>query len=90
MKSLIEAIALAAVFAVPAVSFAQSNAPLTGVAVQNANAPGYGGVADGTSASGSHHPLRSMERMVHRIDHEIRSSIRPDGNDGMKPIYFGS
>ncbi len=90
MKSLIQAIAVAAVLAVPAVSFAQSNAPATSVAVQNATAPGYGGVADGTSASGSHHPLRSMERVVHRIDHGIRSSIRPDANDGMEPIYFGS
>ena len=90
MKSLIQAIAVAAVLAVPAVSFAQSNAPATSVAVQNATAPGYGGVADGTSASGSHHPLRSVERVVHRIDHGIRSSIRPDANDGMEPIYFGS
>ncbi len=94
MKSLIQAIAVAAVLAVPAVSFAQSNAP-TSVAVQNASAPGatapsYGGVTDGTSASGSHRPLRSMERVIHRIDHGIRSSIRPDPNDGMEPIYFGS
>ena len=90
MKSLIQAIAVAAVLAVPAVSFAQSNAPVTSVAAQNATAPGYGGVADGTSASGSHHPLRSVERVVHRIDHGIRASIRPDANDGMEPIYFGS
>jgi hypothetical protein len=91
MKSLIQTIAVAAVLAVPAVSFAQSNAPSSSGAVQNANASSsYGGVADGTSASASHHPLRSMERVVHRIDHGIRSSIRPDVNDGMKPTYFGA
>jgi hypothetical protein len=88
MKSLIQAIAVAAVLAVPAVSFAQS--PLSSGAVENATAPSYGGVADGTSASGSHHPLRSMDRVLHRTEHAIRSSIRPDDNDGMQPVYFGS
>ena len=85
MKSLIQAVVVAAVLAVPAVSFAQSNAPL-----QNASASSYGGAADGTSASGSHHPLRSFDRVVHRLDNKIRSSIRPDANDGMEPVYFGS
>jgi hypothetical protein len=85
MKSLIQAVVVAAVLAVPAVSFAQSNAPL-----QNASASSYGGVADGTSASSSHHPLRSFDRVVHRLDNKIRSSIRPDANDGMQPVYFGS
>lgn len=85
MKLLIHAIVVAAVLAVPAVSFAQSNAPL-----QNATASSYGGVADSTSALGSHHPLRSIDRVVHRLDNKIRSSIRPDGNDGMEPVYFGS
>jgi hypothetical protein len=90
MKSLIQAVVVAAVLAVPAVSFAQSNAPLTSGAVQSATAPSYGGVADGTSASGSQHPLRSIDRVVHRLDNKIRSSIRPDANDGMEPVYFGS
>jgi len=85
MRSFIQAIAVAAVLVVPAVSFAQSNAPL-----QNATASSYGGVADATSASGSHHPLRAMDRVVHRVDNKIRSSIRPDANDGMEPVYFGS
>jgi hypothetical protein len=85
MKSLIQAVVVAAVLAVPAVSFAQSNAPL-----QNASASSYGGVAEGTSASGSHHPLRSFDRVVHRVDNKIRSSIRPDANDGMESVYFGS
>jgi hypothetical protein len=85
MKSLIQAVVVATVLAVPAVSFAQSNAPL-----QNATASSYGGVADGTSASGSHHPLRSIDRVVHRVDNKILSSIRPDANDGMKPVDFGS
>ena len=91
MKSLIQAVVVAAVLAVPAVSFAQSNAPSSSGAVQNANASSsYGGVADGTSALASHHPLRSIDRVVHRLDNKIRSSIRPDANDGMEPVYFGS
>jgi hypothetical protein len=90
MKSLIQAIVVAAVLAAPAVSFAQSNASLSGGAVQNAAASSYGGLADGTSASGSHHPLQSMDRVIHRLDHAIGASIRPDANDGMQPVYFGS
>jgi len=85
MKSLIQAVVVAAVLAVPAVSFAQSNAPL-----QNAGTSSYGGVADSTSESGSHHSLRSFDRVIHRVDNKIRSSIRPDANDGMEPVYFGS
>jgi hypothetical protein len=90
MKSLIQAIAAAAaVLSVPALSFAQSNAPVAGAAVQNSAASGDGGVADGTSASGSHHPLRALDHSIHSVGHAIRSSARPDPNDGMKPIYFG-
>ncbi len=85
MKSLIHAVVVAAVLSVPAVSFAQSNAPQ-----QNATMSSYGGVADGTSASGSNHPLRAIDRVVHRVDNKIRSSIRPNANDGMEPVYFGS
>jgi hypothetical protein len=90
MRLLIQAVAVAAVVAIPTLSFAQSSAPLGSGAVQNATAPSYGGVADSTSASGSHHPLRAMDRAIHRMDHAIRSSIRPDANDGMQPLYFGS
>jgi hypothetical protein len=90
MKSLIQAVAVAAVLAVPAISFAQSNPQVTSGSTQVAAAPGYGGVADGTSASGSHHALQSFDRAVHRVDNKIRASIRPDANDGMKPVYFGS
>jgi hypothetical protein len=85
MKSLIQVVVVAAVLAVPAVSFAQSNAPQ-----QDATASSYGGVADGSSASGSHHPLRAIDRFAHRVDNKVRSSVRPDANDGMEPIYFGS
>ncbi|SOE57748.1 hypothetical protein SAMN05414139_01269 [Burkholderia sp. D7] len=85
MKSLIQAVVVAAVLAVPAVSFAQSNTPQ-----QDVTASSYGGVADGTSASGAHRALRSFDRVVHRVDNKIRSSIRPDANDGMEPVYFGS
>jgi hypothetical protein len=87
MKSLIQGIAVVAVLSVPAVSFAQSNAPVTSAAVPNSAASGYGGAADDTSASGSHHPLRALD---HSIGRAIRSSVRPDPNDGMEPIYFGS
>jgi hypothetical protein len=90
MKSLIQAIAVAAVLAVPAASFAQSNVQDTNSAAQVTAASSYGGIADGSTASGSHHPLRSFDRAVHRVDNKIRASIRPDANDGMKPVYFGS
>jgi hypothetical protein len=87
MKSLIQAIAVAAVLCVPAVSFAQSD---NSAAMNNAAVSGYGGVADDTSASGSHHPLQALDHSIHAMGHTIRSSIRPDPNDGMKPIYFGA
>jgi hypothetical protein len=90
MKSLLQAVAVAAVLAVPAVSFAQSNAPVTALASQNDASSSYGGSADGSSGSGSHRALRSLDRSVHSFDHAIRSSIRPDPNNGMEPIYFGS
>jgi hypothetical protein len=90
MKSLIQALVVSAVLAVPAVSFAQSNAPVSSGAEQSLATSSYGGAADGTSASSSHHPLRSVDRALHRVDHAIRSSVRPDANDGMQPIYFGS
>ena len=89
MKSLIQAIAVAAVLSVPAVSFAQSNAGAPSAAVQSSAASGYGGVSDDASASGSHHPLRALDHSIHSVGHAIRSSIRPDPNDGMKPIFFG-
>ena len=89
MKTLIQAIAVAAVLGVPAVSFAQSNAPATSAAVQNSAASGYGGVADDTTASGSHHPLQALDHSIQTTGRAIRSSIRPDPNDGMKPVYFG-
>ena len=86
MKSLIQAIAVAAVLSVPTVSFAQSDAS---AAKNNATVSDYGGVADNTSASGSHHPLLALDHSIHSMGHAIRSSIRPDPNDGTKPIYFG-
>ena len=90
MKSLIQAIAVAAVLAVPAVSFAQSSAPDSSAAAQNVSASSYGGAADDASASGAHHPLRALDHSFHSVGHAIQSSVRPDHNDGMKPIYFGS
>ncbi|OTP80103.1 hypothetical protein PAMC26510_03855 [Caballeronia sordidicola] len=122
IMKLVQSLIVAAVLAVPAVSFAQSNQPLTRAEVkaqlvqfeqagpadtntsypnqtlaaeasgnaENVTATGFGGVADGTSASGTHHSLRSFDRAVVRVDHKVRGSIRPDANDGMQPIYFGS
>jgi hypothetical protein len=122
IMKLVQSLIVAAVLAVPAVSFAQSNQPLTraevkaqlvqfeqagpadtnasypnqtlaaeaSVNAENGTATGFGGVADGTSASGTHHSLRSFDRAVARVDHKVRGSIRPDANDGMQPIYFGS
>lgn len=56
--------------------------------VQN-TAAGYGGVADGMSSSGSHHPLLAINHSIHSLERTILSSVRPDPNDGMKSIYFG-
>jgi len=50
----------------------------------------FGGVAESASASGSHHPLRAFDSDVTRVSHKIGSSVRPDANDGMQPVYFGS
>jgi Domain of unknown function (DUF4148) len=106
MKSFIQALAIAAVLAVPAVSFAQSNAPVTRAEVRaqliqlekagynpsdadNANYPadiqkaearvasengaanGYGGVANGSSASGA------------------GAAVLPANTGNTKSIYFG-
>jgi hypothetical protein len=48
------------------------------------------GAAAGNSLSGTHQHLRSFRNDVSRLGHKIQGSIRPDANDGMKPIYFGS
>src|SRR5258707_8713191 len=103
MKSLIQAVVVAAVLAVPAVSFAQSNQPVTRAEVKaqlvqiekagydpagdqtqypaniqaaqarvnadNGAATDFGGATDGTSASGTHHPLRSFDSAVARVGH---------------------
>ncbi|GAB2895727.1 hypothetical protein GCM10027093_34170 [Paraburkholderia jirisanensis] len=92
---LVQSLIVAAALAIPAVSsFAQSNdtaAPVNSQVVQtNAAAADVGGVADGTSASGNHPHLHAFRNEVSRIGHKIQGSIRPDANDGMKPIYFGS
>jgi len=60
------------------------------VNAQNGTATDFGGVADGTSASGDHHPLHSFDHEASRVEHKIRASIRPDANDGMQSVYFGS
>jgi hypothetical protein len=85
---LVQSLIVAAALAIPAVSsFAQSNAQ---VVQTNTAAADVGGVADGTSASGAHPHLRAFRNEVAHIGHKIQGSIRPDANDGMKPIYFGS
>ncbi|NPT46553.1 hypothetical protein GNZ12_35625 [Paraburkholderia sp. 1N] len=95
-QSLIVAVALA----IPVVpSFARSKLAVTPTNTQvaqtsvnpaNGAATDFGGVADGTSASGTHHQLRSFRSAVSRVGHKIQGSVRPDANDGMKPVYFGS
>jgi hypothetical protein len=60
------------------------------VSAANGAAADVGGVTDGTSASGTHHPLRSFDHAVASLGHKVKASIRPDANDGMKPVYFGS
>jgi hypothetical protein len=95
IMKLVQSLVVAAALAIPAVSsFAQSDAAAVPVNpqvshVNDANQDS-GGVADGTSASGSHQHLRAFRSDVSRLGHKIQGSIRPDANDGMKPIYFGS
>jgi hypothetical protein len=91
---LVQSLVVAAALAMPAVAaFAQSNetaAPVNAQVSQVSAAQDVGGVADGTSASGSHPHLHAFGNDVARLGHKIQGSIRPDANDGMKPIYFGS
>jgi hypothetical protein len=77
IMKLVQSLIIAAALAVPAVSFAASNVA-------------DNGVAQNVSASGTHHPLRTVDQVLTRVDHKIRASIRPDANDGMKSIYFGA
>jgi hypothetical protein len=95
IMKLVQSLVVAAALAIPAVSvFAQTNEAVAPAAPQvthvNDATQDSGGVADGTSASGGHHPLRAFDRDVAHLGHKIQGSIRPDANDGMKPIYFGS
>jgi hypothetical protein len=89
---LVQSLVVAAALAIPAVSaFAQANdAANAQVANSSVAAADVGGVADGSSASGHHPHLRAFRNDIARVGHKIQGSIRPDANDGMKPIYFGS
>lgn len=90
---LVQSLVVAAALAIPAVSsFAQSNQAAAPINTQQTvdAAADSGGVADGTSASGAHQQLHSFRSAVLRVGHKIEGSIRPDANDGMKPVYFGS
>ncbi|WP_144145867.1 hypothetical protein [Paraburkholderia sp. BCC1884] len=81
---LVQSFIVAAALAIPAVSsFAQSNPSVN-------PATDFGGVVDGTSASGAHQRLHAFDSSVLRVGHKIQGSIRPDANHGMKPLYFGS
>jgi hypothetical protein len=53
MKSIFAAMVVSAAFAIPAVSFAQSDVSTPAAPVQTVQSSGVGGVADGTSASGA-------------------------------------
>ena len=96
---LVQSLIVAAALAIPAASsFAQSNQAVAPTNVQAAQtsvnqgsdaATEFGGVADGTSASGGHHELRSFGTAVSHLGHKIQGSVRPDPNDGMKPVFFG-
>lgn len=50
----------------------------------------FGGATDGTSASGTHHLHGSFVSVVERAAHKVEGSIRPNPNNGTKPVYFGS
>ncbi|MGF6773571.1 hypothetical protein P3T18_006085 [Paraburkholderia sp. GAS199] len=85
---LVQSLIVAAALAIPAVSsFAQSNVAAAPADAQVA--ADHGGVADGVSASGGRHELRSFGTAVSHLGHKIQGSVRPDPNDGMKPVFFG-
>ncbi|WP_109477217.1 hypothetical protein [Paraburkholderia sp. C35] len=87
---IVQSLVIAAALAIPAVSsFAQSN-PAPATANAQAASADVGGVADGSSASGAHPRLHAFDSAVARVGHKIQGSIRPDANDGMKPVYFGN
>lgn len=96
---LVQSLIVSAALAIPGVSsFAQSNqtvtpaniqAGQTSVSLENGSAADSGGVADGTSAAGNRQ-LHSFRGAVSRLCHKIQGSVRPDANDGMKPVFFGS
>ena len=91
---LVQSLIVVAALAIPAASsFAQSNEAAAPVNVQatqtSVSAGSFGGVADGTSASGGRHELRSFGTAVSHLGHKIQGSVRPDPNDGMKPVFFG-
>lgn len=100
IMKLVQSLVVATALAIPGVSsFAQSNPAVTATNIQladySANVANradadYGGVADGTSASGTHHKLHAIRNALSRVAPKIEGSIRPDANDGMKPVYFGS
>jgi Domain of unknown function (DUF4148) len=60
------------------------------VNAENVADAGYGGVAEGTSASGVHHLRGAFVNDVSRVGHKVKESIRPNTNNGMKSVYFGS
>ncbi|WP_075643622.1 hypothetical protein [Paraburkholderia ginsengiterrae] len=96
---LVQSLIVATALAIPAVSsFAQSNEAVAPTNVQATQTSAYqasgaatdfGGVADGTLASGSHRELRAFGTAVSHLGHKIQGSVRPDPNDGMKPVFFG-
>lgn len=60
------------------------------VNAQNVADSGFGGAADGSSAAGAHHLRGSFVSAVERVGHKVEGSIRPDANNGLKSVYFGS
>jgi hypothetical protein len=60
------------------------------VNTENVADAGYGGVAEGTSASGVHHLRGEFVSDVSRVGHKVKESIRPNANNGLKSVYFGS
>lgn len=105
MKSLIQAVALAAVLAVPAVSFAQSDAPVTRAQVRaelvQLEKAGYNpGNADNSTYPAD---IQAAESRVAAQNGAASgyggvtggasasgAVVRPASNDNMKSIYFGN
>jgi Domain of unknown function (DUF4148) len=104
MKSLMQAVVVAAVLAAPVVSFAQSNAPVTRAQVRaelvqleeagyhgdtNAGYPDQLQAAEARVAARNGTESAYGGKVVGSSASGAPAAARPAADDGMKPLYFG-